>query len=83
MKNHNKTGSKVPGLILFEKHAVDNAGNRVKETVKKRAAMKKESPEVFVNGENAVSVGNMDQFKSHRDYRRQGRNGCGSGKERI
>lgn len=51
---------------MFKKHAGENAGNRMKETVKKRAVIKKESPEIFVNGENAVSVGNADQFKSHR-----------------
>lgn len=66
MKNHNKTGSEVHGFILFKKHAGENAGNRMKETVKERAVIKKESPEIFVNGENAVSVGNTDQLKSHR-----------------
>ncbi len=66
MKNHNETGSEVHGLILFKKHAGENAGNRMKERVKKRAVNKKESPEIFVNGENAMSVGNTDQFKSHR-----------------
>lgn len=66
MEDHNKTGSEVHGLILFKKHAGENAGNRMKETVKKRAVIEEESPEDFVNGENAVPVVNPDEFKGHR-----------------
>lgn len=66
VKNHDKTGSKIHGFVLFEKHAGNNAVNSMKKAVKERAVIQEKSPELLINGKNTMPVGNIDQLKGHR-----------------
>ena len=66
VKNHDKTGSKIHGFVLFEKHAGNNAVNSKKKAVKERAVIQEKSPEQLINGKNTMPVGNIDQLKGHR-----------------
>lgn len=43
MKDHYKTGSKIHGLILFEKHAGNNAVDSVEKAVEQRPVVKEEA----------------------------------------
>lgn len=66
VENHDKTGSKVHGLILLKKHAGNNTVYGMKEAVKERTVIQKKLPEMFINGKNTVAVGDIDEFKGHR-----------------
>ena len=66
MKHHDKTRSEVHGLILFEKHAGNNAVYSMKKAVKERAVIEEKIPELLINGKNTMSVSDIDQFKGHR-----------------
>ena len=37
----------------------------MKKAVKQSAVMEKEIAEILIDGENAVAMGNIDQFKGH------------------
>lgn len=65
VENHDKAGSEVHGLILFEKHAGNNAVYSMKKAVKERAVIQEKLPEVVINGKNTMPVGDIDQFKRH------------------
>lgn len=65
VEDHDKTGSEIHGFVLFEKHAGDNAVNGMEKAVQERTVMQEEIPEIFVNGKNAMPVGNVDKFKGH------------------
>ena len=65
MENHDKTGSEIHGLILFEKHSWDNAVHGMKETVKQGTVIQKKVPELFIDCKNAVAVTGIYQFKGH------------------
>lgn len=65
MKDHDKTWSKIHGLILFEKHAGNNTVDSVEETVEQCPVIKKEEAEIFVNGKDTMAVGNVYQFEGH------------------
>ena len=65
VENHDKTGSKVHGLILLKKHAGNNTVYGMKEAVKERTVIQKKLPEMFINGKNTVAVGDIDEFKGH------------------
>ena len=43
MKDHDKTRSKIQGLILFEKHAGNNAVDSVEKAVEQRPVVKEEA----------------------------------------
>ena len=62
---HDETGSKVHGLILFKKHTGDNAVYGMEETAKEGTAMQEKPPELFINGKNTMTVGDIDQLKGH------------------
>ena len=62
---HDETGSKVHGLILFKKHTGDNAVYGMEETVKERTVIQEKLPELFINGKNTMTVGDIDQLKGH------------------
>ena len=66
MEDHDKTGSEIQGLILFEKHAGNNAVYSMKKAVKERAVIEEKIPELRINGKNTMSVRDIDQFKGHR-----------------
>lgn len=62
---HDETGSKVHGLILFKKHMGDNAVYGMEETVKEGTVIQEKLPELFINGKNTMTVGDIDQLKGH------------------
>lgn len=62
---HDETGSKVHGFILLKKHTGDNAVYGMEETVKERTVIQEKIPELFINGKNTMTVGDIDQFKGH------------------
>lgn len=62
---HDETGSKVHGHILFKKHTGDNAVYGMEETVKERTVIQEKIPELFINGKNTMTVGDIDQLKGH------------------
>ncbi len=66
MENAYKARSKKLGFIIFVEQTKDNTLNSFKESVKKRPVFKEEAPEFSVNGENTVSVLDMDDLKGHR-----------------
>ena len=49
MKNHDIAWSKIPGFIHFKEHAGNNAGNRMKKTVKQSSVLKEKITEIFIN----------------------------------
>lgn len=65
MKDHDKTRSKIQGLILFEKHAGNNAVDSVEKAVEQRPVVKEEAAEVFVNGKDTMPVDNVYQLEGH------------------
>ena len=65
VQDHDKTGSEVSGLIEIKKHPGNDTGSSMKQTVKKRAVMEKENTQIFINGENTVTVLDVDEFTSH------------------
>ena len=64
--NHDKTGSKVHGLILPKKHVGNNPVYGMKEAAKERTVIQKKLPETLINGKNTVAVGDIDELKGHR-----------------
>ena len=65
MKDHDKTRSKIHGLIPLEKHAGNNTVDGVEETVEQCPVIKKELAEVLVNGKNTMAVSNIYEFEGH------------------
>ena len=65
MENHDIAGSKIFGMIQVEKHTGYDTGNRVKEAVQEGAILKEEVPEIFINGKNAMTVLDVDEFERH------------------
>ena len=65
MKNHNVTRSKILGFVHFKDHAGNNAGNRMIKSRKQRSDLKEKITEIFINGEDTVSVLDVNQFKRH------------------
>ena len=65
MQDHNKTGSKVHGFILFEKQAGNNVVYGMEEAVQESPVIEEKIPEVFINGKNTVTMEDVDQFKGH------------------
>ena len=62
---HDETGSKVQGLIPFKKQTGDNAVYGMEETVKEGTVIQEKLPELFINGKNTMTVGDIDQLKGH------------------
>ena len=65
MENHDKTGGEIHGLVLLIKHVGNNTVYSMEETIKQCPVIKEKLPEVFVDGENTMPVGDIDQFKGH------------------
>ena len=65
MENHDKTGGEIHGLVLLIKHMGDNIVYSMEETIKQCPVIKEKLPEIFVDGENTMPVGDIDQFKGH------------------
>ena len=49
VEDHDISGSEMFGMIQFEKHAGDDTGDGMKETVQERAVQKKKVSEIFIN----------------------------------
>ena len=65
MKDHDKARSEIQGFILFKKQAGNNAVYGMEETVKERTVIQEKLPELFINGKNTMTVGDIDQLKGH------------------
>ena len=65
MQDHDKSGSEVFGLIEIEKHPGNDTGNSMKQAMKERTVSEKEITQIFINGENTVSVLNVNEFTCH------------------
>ena len=66
MKDHDETGSKVHGFILFKEHMGNHLVNSVEETIKEGTVFQKEITKIFINGEDTVPVDNINELKGHR-----------------
>ena len=66
VEDHDKTGSKVHGLILLKKHAGNNTVYGMKEAVKERTVIQKKPPEMLINREDAMAVDDIYGLKGHR-----------------
>ena len=65
VKNADKAGSKALSFTEFTKHIKDNVANGMKETVKQRTISAEEDTKFFRDGEYAVSVNALNDFKRH------------------
>ena len=65
MKNHDETRSKVLGHVHLEEHAGNDTGDSMEQTVEEFTVFKEEMTEIFVDGENTMPVGNIDQLEGH------------------
>lgn len=65
MKDEDKTGREEFRFIVFVEHVEDDASDRRKKTVQKRAVFQEIGSQFFGNGEDEVSVLYVDNFKRH------------------
>ena len=65
MKDHDKTWSKIHGLILIEKHTGNDTVHSVEEAVEQCPVIKEELAEVLINGKDTMPVGNIYQLEGH------------------
>lgn len=65
MKDTNKSRDKIFRFVQGEKEFLDDIGNSFKKAVKEEAVFKEKMAEGFVNGEDQVPVGTVDEFKRH------------------
>ena len=63
VEDHDKAGGEVHGLVLFEKHAGNNAAYSMKKAVKEGAVIQEKIPELCINGKNTMPVGGINEFK--------------------
>jgi hypothetical protein len=63
MQNHDETRSEVFGLVKIKEQRRNNAGDSMEETVEQGAVIKEELAEIFIDGEDAVPMSDIDQFK--------------------
>ena len=66
MENHDKTRSKIQGLILFEKHVGNNAVDSMKKTIKERAVEQEKVPELSINRKDTMAMDDVDELERHR-----------------
>jgi hypothetical protein len=65
MKDTNKTGNKILGFVQGEKELLYDIGNGLKQAVEEEAVFKEKMAEGFVDGEDQMPVGTLNQFKGH------------------
>ncbi len=65
MKDTNKSRDKIFGFVQGEKEFFNDIRNSIKEAVEQAAVFEKKMAEGFVNGEDKMPVGTVDQFKGH------------------
>lgn len=65
VQDHDETGSEVFDLVDLKEHAGDDAINGMEKTVEQGAVIEEKVAEFFVNGKDAMAMGNMDQFEGH------------------
>ena len=98
MEDHDIARGEIFGMVKIEKHPGYYAGDGMEKTVQEGTVLEEKVPEIFINGKNAMTVLDIDEFKSHTGgafhsifvaagkhicCRRKGKNGCGSGKEQT
>ena len=66
MEDHDKARGEVHGFILLQEHTGNDAGDGMEKAVEEGTVIKEKVPQLFINGKNTVSVGNMNEFKGHR-----------------
>lgn len=65
MKDHDIAWGKIFGMVQVEKHPCYYTGDGMEETVQERTVLKEENAQVFINGKNAMTVLNVDEFERH------------------
>ena len=65
MQNHDETRSEVSGFIEIRKHSGDDTGNSMKQAVKEGAVIEKEITKILINGENIVTMLNINKLTGH------------------
>lgn len=65
MEDTDKTGDKVFGFVQGIKKFPEDIRNSLKEAVKQVTVFEEKRAEGFVNGEDEVPVGTVDQFEGH------------------
>lgn len=65
VEDQDETGSKVHGLIPLKEHTRNNTVYGMEETIKQGAVIQEEIAELFINGKNTVTVGDIDKLKGH------------------
>lgn len=65
MEDHDIAGSVIFGMVQVEKHAGYHTGNGVKEAAQEGTVLKEKVTEIFIDGKNAMTVLDINQFKRH------------------
>lgn len=65
MEDHDIAGSKIFGMVQFQKHAGYDTGDGMEKAVEERTVVKEEVAEIFINGKNAMTMLDIDEFKRH------------------
>lgn len=65
MQDADKTGNELPGVIQIIKITGDNLVDSLKKAVQQRTVFQEERTEPLINGKNAMTVRDLDQFKRH------------------
>ena len=60
MENTDKAWDKVFRFVHLVKHTKYNTADSVKQTIQKRAILKKKETKLFINSKNAVTVGTLN-----------------------
>lgn len=66
MEDHDKARCEVHGFILLQEHTGNDTGDSMEKAVEQAAVMEEEFTELFIDGKNTVTVGNINEFKGHR-----------------
>ena len=65
MEDHNIARGEIFGMVKIEKHPGYYAGDGMEKTVQEGTVLEEKVPEIFINGKNAMTVLDIDEFKSH------------------
>lgn len=65
MEDTDKTGDKIFEFVQGEKEIFNDFGNSLKKTVKQVTVFQEKMAEGFVNREDEMPVGTVDQLKGH------------------
>lgn len=65
VKDTDKTGNKVFAFIKLMEHFKKNTADSLKKTIQKRAILKKEVAQGFINGKNEMAMRIVEKFEGH------------------